>query len=177
MLGLTRGKVRLQPHCNQWAELYKEEEKALNLLISEYVIEIQHVGSTSIVGLDAKPIIDIAIGIKSLDDMNSIIEILEPNDYIYRGEELPQSFLFVRGIGDNFRTHHIHVIEWRSDYWKDYIIFRDALRENNNYKVQYSQLKHDLASRFPNDRNSYADNKDSFIKQVICITKEKFCDS
>lgn len=171
MIGLKRGTVKLVKHESNWKEIFEAEKDILNLLIEDYVIDIQHVGSTSIPGIEAKPIIDILIRVKSLDYIPNIVEMLESNGFIY----CPQSgtderILFVKG-GEDFRTHHIHVVERKGKEWNSNILFRDYLIENIEVAREYSILKKKLAEKYPNDRNAYTEGKNDFIQDVICKAK------
>ena len=114
MLGLKRGTVDLLPHNPLWENVAAETIMKLKSLLNDVAIDIQHVGSTSIQNICAKPIIDVAVGINTLDSIKPYIELLKKNGIIFRKEDVKEQLLFV--IGDfekEFRTHHIHVVEWK----------------------------------------------------------------
>ena len=95
MIGLQRGSVKLFPYSVEWQSLFAEEERVLRASIGTYVMDIQHVGSTAIPGLEAKPIIDIAVAVRRLEDVERCIKPLECLGYEYRADEgHPGRFFF-----------------------------------------------------------------------------------
>ena len=96
MIGLPRGTVKLVPYSSEWESLFAEEERLLRSSIGAYVVDIQHVGSTAIPGLEAKPIIDIAVALRRLEDVEKCVELMERLGYEY-DEEHPDRHFFVKG--------------------------------------------------------------------------------
>ena len=128
MLGLKRGTVELIPHQTVWEEDAAKTILLLKSILNDAAIDIQHVGSTAIKNICAKPIIDIAVGVNSFNSIKPYIGLLEENGIIFRKEDVERQLLFV--IGDfekDIRTHHIHFVEWDSAEWNNYINFRDYL--------------------------------------------------
>jgi GrpB-like predicted nucleotidyltransferase (UPF0157 family) len=167
MIGLKRGVVILKNHKKEWSKLYDEEAKLISSLISDYLVDIQHIGSTAILNTIAKPIIDIAIAIDDLNNIEEVIHLLEEGGYEYRGEgDIPDRHLFVKG-DEECRTHHMHVMVNTSYEWKKHILFRDYLREHPSETKKYSKLKKKLASEFEFDREKYTDGKEEFILGII----------
>ena len=167
MIGLKRGIVELKPYNPQWNAFYIQEEELISSAITDFLIEIQHIGSTAIPDIVAKPIIDIAVAIDSLRNIEKIIAPLEGVGYIYRGEQgIPDRHLFVKG-GEDFRTHHLHVMDKTHYEWKKHIVFRDYLRNHPEEAKRYSELKMKLAKEFENDRESYTENKSTFIQNIL----------
>ncbi|MBQ8566931.1 MAG: GrpB family protein [Clostridia bacterium] len=168
MLGLKRGTVDLLPHNPLWEDIAAETIKLLKSLLNDVAVDIQHVGSTSIRNICAKPIIDIAVGVNTLDSIKPYIEQLEKNGIIFRKEDVKEQLLFV--IGDfekEFRTHHIHVVEWNSIAWNNYINFRDYLNAFPEYAKEYDDLKKKLALEFANNRGNYTAGKQEFIDRIL----------
>lgn len=99
MLGLRRGRVKLSPYNSKWAEIFEKEKKMLQKALKKTVIDIQHIGSTAVFGIPAKPIIDIAVAVPDLGrkEPKKYIELLKKVGYKYRGEDRPREYLFVRG--------------------------------------------------------------------------------
>ncbi|MPN12394.1 hypothetical protein SDC9_159712 [bioreactor metagenome] len=115
MIGLKRGYVELQEYTDEWHKLYKVEERVLKNLTQDHFIDIQHIGSTSVEGLKAKPIIDILIGVRNFNDLEVIIEKLRHGGYIYRlNASTKERILFVKGSEEE-RTHHIHIVQWMDE--------------------------------------------------------------
>lgn len=168
ILGLKRFTVKLIPHQTKWSEIYVASKKELSELIGDYFEDIQHIGSTSIPGIDAKPIIDIAIGVEESVDINKIIQILEANNYEYRGNfgEVGGQ-LFVKNLAFEVRTHHVHIVKFGGDQWNKYLRFRDILREDKALAKRYSTLKNELSKLYANNRELYTKSKTEFIQEII----------
>lgn len=164
-IGLEAGVVRLAAYTPVWQELYQREERAIRGIIGEHVLDIQHVGSTAVPGVVAKPIIDIAVAVAEYEAARVCIEPMEQLGYEYRGPYgIPGRHYFVRGEP---RTHHVHMLELDNIEWKRLILFRDALRNDAALVAEYSRLKGRLAEQFPNDRVAYTDGKAAFVNRVI----------
>lgn len=165
-LGLIRGTVNLLPHEEQWDKTAKETILALKSLLGDVAIDIQHIGSTAINGIYAKPIIDIAVAVDSLDSIKPYIDLLEQNGIIFRNEDVCGQLLFVIG-DDETRTHHIHIVIWNSTAWQNYIIFRDYLNTFPEQAKKYESLKLKLASKFADNRQSYTVGKQELIETIL----------
>ena len=167
MIGLKRGIVELKPYNPQWKELFLQEKNLISTAISDFLIDIQHIGSTAIPNIVAKPIIDIAVSINSLNNIEKIIKPLEKIGFIYRGEQgIPDRHLFVKG-GEELRTHHLHVMLKEHYEWKKHLVFRDYLLNHPDEARQYSELKKKLAQKYREDREAYTNNKDEFISGIL----------
>jgi len=129
------------------------------------VLDIQHIGSTSVPGLVAKPIIDIGIAVASFEESTRCIPRLEQIGYLYRGEEgIPRRHLFIKGEP---RTHNVHMNEIHSADWQNTIAFRDYLRQHPDSARAYAALKTGLAQQFTNDLQGYLMGKADFISQIL----------
>lgn len=172
MIGLKRGTVKLLPHNPKWADLFETEKKILLKALDGLVVDIQHIGSTSIPGIPAKPIIDISIGIKSMRNSKSFIKIFEDLGYEYRPEFGGPNIqlLFVKGPEEK-RTHYIHLMKYNGSIWKNDLAFRDFLRGNKARAKEYAKLKEELAKKFVDDRTSYTSSKGNFIHETIKMAK------
>ncbi|MBU4204957.1 GrpB family protein [Patescibacteria group bacterium] len=167
IIGLQSKKVRLFSYNPAWKRLYKEEEKLLRFVIGKYVLDIQHVGSTSIPGAKAKPIIDIAIGVKNLKEGEKCIKPLKQLGYEYKHNAgIKGRHFFVKGNEIN-RTHYVHIEKLDGRLWKNHIIFRDYLRKYKETVKEYNELKEKLAKKYKDDRDTYTAWKDSFIQGII----------
>ena len=111
MLGIEKGKVRLEEYDNSWKAEFEKEKHVLEKLIGKYFLKIEHVGSTSIPGMKAKPIIDIAVVVKKLKSDNEYIEILKNAGYEYRDDNAVKGEHLFEKVKNNLTTHFIHVIE------------------------------------------------------------------
>lgn len=109
MIGLGRETVKVVPYNLKWQEIYQEEEKLLYHLLGKWALDIQHVGSTAIEGVDSKPIIDIAVGVKSLKDVDEFRSLLEANGYDFRGNAGVEGRIFFAKGREDLRTHYLHI--------------------------------------------------------------------
>ena len=183
MIGLKTGTVKLVMHQDNWYNEAKRTIKELKDLLGNTAIDIQHIGSTAIASIHAKSIIDIAIGVYRLTDIMSYVDVLGENGFIFRGEDVPNQLLFVKGnFEKDFRTHHIHVVKWNGTEWNNYINFRDYLNVFPEKAKIYDELKQELAIQFPKDRKQYTEGKqqliDKFLQEArLWKVKQQQCDS
>ncbi|WP_071442258.1 GrpB family protein [Traorella massiliensis] len=166
MIGLKRGTVELLPHQKEWEEEAKNKIELLKQLLGNTAIDIQHVGSSAIFSIHAKPIIDLAVAVNELKDVLPYVEILQKHDIIYRGEILAGEVFFVIG-NEEIRTHHIHVVKWNGKEWNNYINFRNYLNTYPEKAMLYDSHKQRLAQKFSNDRKSYTKSKETMIQQLL----------
>ncbi|MDQ3713584.1 MAG: GrpB family protein [Acidobacteriota bacterium] len=167
MLGLPKGIVKLEPYSKQWRQLFAEEATRIRAAIGEVVASIEHIGSTSIGGISAKPIIDVAVGVGKAADGERCVRPLENIGYEYRGEHgIAGRFYFVKGEP---RSHHLHLVGVGSDFWRSHLLFRDYLRENQTIAEEYENLKKELAKRHAENREAYQHGKTVFIENVLKI--------
>jgi GrpB-like predicted nucleotidyltransferase (UPF0157 family) len=112
--------LELLPYNDDWVRLFGEEEARTRAAVSEYVLDIQHVGSTSMPGMAAKPILDIGVAVCSFEEARRCIKPLEKLGYLYRGEHgIARRHYFVKGKP---RSHHLHMVEVDSENWKSLVI-------------------------------------------------------
>ncbi len=153
----------------QWPVLYEEESSRILGVIGHQVVAIEHVGSTAVPGLGAKPVIDITVAVRRLADAEECIELLPSIGYEYVPPDragIPERRYFHKGPPEA-RTHHIHMVELTSDFWERHLLFRDFLRAHPEVAQQYYQLKKELAAKHGEDREGYTEAKTSFIESVV----------
>lgn len=169
-LGLKRGAVILKKHHKEWAYAFGSEVSNLKNLLGDTPVDIQHIGSTSIPGLAAKPIVDLLMAVKSLSSVNNIRSTLEKAGYEYRenGSD-DRQILFAKGPTES-RTHYLHITEHGSTVWKSDIAFRDYLRTHPDAVSAYEKLKMELATQYPDKRGDYTAGKAEFIRAVLKAT-------
>ena len=168
MIGLKRGTVQLVEHQDEWAEEAERTIQELKRLLGDAAEDIQHVGSTAIPSIHAKPIIDIAVGVHRLEDIQPYREGLERIGVIFRGEDVTGQLLFVKGdFEKDLRTHHIHVVKWRGEAWNHYLQFRDYLIAFPEKARLYDREKQRLAAQFPENRKSYTQGKKEQIDSIL----------
>ncbi len=162
-------KIIIKEYDPKWQSLFEAESTELMDAIGHYVADIQHIGSTAVPGLAAKPVIDILVGLRRLLDAQDCILPIEGMGYEYVPEfedEFPDRRYF-RKILNGKRTHQIHIVEIGTDFWKRHLAFRDYLLNHPEITNQYSDLKKELAKQFENDRKGYTNAKSSFIENVL----------
>ena len=168
MLGLKRGTVKLFPHQTFWEEKAKDTIKLLWTVLNGTAVDIQHIGSTSIRHIHAKPIIDLAVGVHSLEDITPLISRLEQIGAIYRNADHPGQMLFVMGDFENeIRTHHVHVVEIDNPAWNNYINFRDYLNDHPHKAKLYDDLKQILFEQHASNRGLYTAGKQELIAKLL----------
>jgi GrpB-like predicted nucleotidyltransferase (UPF0157 family) len=153
------------PHAELWHQLFAEEETQLRHAIGEQVVAIEHVGSTAVCGLSAKPIIDIAVAVREIADAGKCVTQLEGIGYESRGElGIPGRQYFTKG---DPRTHHLHMVELNSELWRSHLLFRDYLRQRPEAAKEYENLKTELARKHAENREAYTEGKAAFIEGVL----------
>ena len=167
-IGLKRGTVILEEYDSNWKFEANKTINVLKTILKDRYVSIEHVGSTSIIGFKAKPIIDIAVGV---NDYNLILEKqeeLENNNIILRNDDRPRELLFCIGdYKDNFVTHHIHVVLYNSEEFAKYIDFRDCLNTNEELRNKYLSEKERLEKIYSNDRKQYTKEKSIIIEEIL----------
>lgn len=157
--------VIVTEYNNSWPHMFSEEAAKIRRILGDNCTEIYHIGSTSVKGLAAKPVIDIMPVVKSLLSVDSVSSEFEKIGYEYLGEFGIPGRRYLRKGGDN-RTHQIHIFE-KSDFENinRHLAFRDFLRARPDVRDRYSALKKELANAYPYDIESYCDGKDEFVKK------------
>jgi GrpB-like predicted nucleotidyltransferase (UPF0157 family) len=166
-LGLKRGDVRLVEHQQYWGSMFVAERDILSSVLCGTALRIEHVGSTAVADLEAKPILDIAIGVRTLEDQAGWPHILALYGYCHMGDRFGWGEHFYAKGPDSMRTVYLHVMPIKSVRWENYLMFRDILRTNADVRREYNDLKRKLALALPDDRNSYTDEKAAFITKAL----------
>jgi GrpB-like predicted nucleotidyltransferase (UPF0157 family) len=163
--------IYLSPYDDSWPKLAAKEITIICDLLPKINFEIEHIGSTAIPGLSAKPIIDLLIGVDNLTDAKLFIEPLENIGYSYWRTNPKQWHLyFVKGLplaGGTGRTHHVHIYEKTHEDFHGKLIFRDYLRTHSDAAQEYFLLKKNLLSQFSDDREAYTDGKTDLVKSIL----------
>ena len=164
-MGLKNGTVTLENNHLKWAKMFKEEKNFLKEIFGELAIEIEHIGSTAIKGIDAKPIIDIAIAVNDFRNVEKIKTKLE-TIYTFINNENAEEIILVKE--DSKITYFlIHIMKVNSKRYKDAINFRDYISNNYEDLKRYECLKHKLIKLYSNDRKMYTKSKNDFIQEIL----------
>jgi GrpB-like predicted nucleotidyltransferase (UPF0157 family) len=161
--------VVLAPYDPDWPRQFETERALLGRVFADAAVSIEHVGSTAVPGLGAKPVIDIMIGVSALAEVESRIPELERHGYEYVREyeaRLPER-RYLRKPRVGSRTHHVHAVVRGSAFWYRHLLFRDYLRAHPEAAAAYLELKQRLASRHRADPASYSDGKSAFVEAVL----------
>ena len=164
-MGLINNQVYLENNHKLWKTMFSDEKEKLIKIFDKDSFEIEHVGSTAIDKLSAKPIVDIAIGIPSFDIFQKYLNELS-KIYLVKENYDKDEILLVKEKG-NKTLFLIHVIPVNSNRYKNMIIFRDILKSNPDVLKKYELLKIDLANKYSNDREMYTKSKNDFINEVL----------
>jgi GrpB-like predicted nucleotidyltransferase (UPF0157 family) len=154
--------VELRDHDPTWAEVFEAERVRLAPVFDGKAVAIEHVGSTSVPDLCAKPIVDILVGLRELELTDDQIAAMEELGYHYMGEHGLPGRLFFR---KEPRTHHVHVVEHGGSHWERQLVFRDTLRSDPAERRRYDQFKRRLAAE-GHPREVYAELKTPFIREI-----------
>jgi GrpB-like predicted nucleotidyltransferase (UPF0157 family) len=159
-------KVEIKDYDRAWIQRFLDEKEILEKILPNNVI-IHHIGSTSVEGLAAKPIIDILVEVLSLADIDLKAQKLNENGYVGRGENgIANRRYFYKLDEDGNRLAHVHIFPAGSDNVIRHVAFRDYLRNYPQQAAEYSKIKQELAEKHPMDIEAYIDGKDSFVKEL-----------
>ncbi|NQT49871.1 GrpB family protein [Candidatus Kuenenbacteria bacterium] len=163
MIGLKRKTIKLLPHQKSWGIFFNKEKNRIAKSIPK--IKIEHIGSTAIPSICAKPIIDIVIGIDNFRDLHEYKIKLEKLGYKYHDNRGSRYNKFFTLGAEDCRKVYIHVVKFRGKTWNNYINFRDKLIKNKGLAKQYQTIKIKLSNQFKN-RDQYTKAKAEFIQSV-----------
>ena len=167
-------KVDLSEYDPQWPLLFEAERDRLFALCPDDFMAVEHIGSTAVRGLSAKPIIDILAGVESISRADLLVAPLCRSKYTTSAEfnATLQNRRWLMRWANGRRTHHLHIVVYGESEWAARLAFRDALRSDPGLVIRYEQLKARLAMEFSNDREAYTAAKSKFVRDVIngCAT-------
>jgi GrpB-like predicted nucleotidyltransferase (UPF0157 family) len=162
----VREDISIVPYDPAWPRSFEREAEHLRKVIpASLITRIEHFGSTAVPGLAAKPVVDLLVEVRSLEETKRlIVPLLEAEGYGYfwRTDTSPPYAWFIKRNAAGQRTHHIHMVEVDSKLWER-LYFRDYLREFPAEAKRYEELKRPLSEEYPNDRVAYTKGKAEFI--------------
>nr|WP_315469546.1 GrpB family protein [uncultured Undibacterium sp.] len=164
-----KSSVTIRPYTEEWPYLFEQVHRELLTAFSPDSTQIEHIGSTAIVGLCAKPVIDVLLGANSLSEIESQITSLEALGYSYvtkYEKEVPTRRYFVKSPVDSLRIH-LHGVEIGSRIWCEHLKFRNLLRSDDQLRSAYQELKLRLAVQYADDKSAYTEAKAPFIQHVL----------
>jgi GrpB-like predicted nucleotidyltransferase (UPF0157 family) len=158
--------VEIVEYDSGWPQLFEEEAARLRVALGEWLVApIEHIGSTAVAGLAAKPVIDIMGGVRTLDASRPAIAAAVACGYCYFPYQAELEHWFCKP-SPAFRTHHLHLVPFGSPQWRGTIAFRNYLRAQPGVAAEYEQLKRRLAIAYRLDREAYTQAKAPFISTI-----------
>ncbi|MCQ4085356.1 GrpB family protein [Saccharibacillus sp. JS10] len=162
--------VEIKPFDSEWLAKGNVEGKHLHQLLKPYGVNVvEHIGSTSVQGLPAKPILDLMAEIPSFDELDKVVAALLEQDWHYVPPELdgiPSRRFFVK-VKQDKRQCHLHLMLPGEERWERQLRFRDILRNRPHFVTEYAHLKMQLAERHKDDREAYTRAKTDFVARVL----------
>jgi GrpB-like predicted nucleotidyltransferase (UPF0157 family) len=159
--------IGIVPYDRRWPQAFEQERRALEAAIGDFATGgIHHVGSTAVPGLDAKPTVDILVGVEDLEASRACFEPLARLGYQYAPYRSEEMHWFCKPDPER-RTHHLHLAPTGGRRFADELAFRDRLRADPAVADAYAELKRELARRHSDDREAYTDAKADFIRRVL----------
>ncbi|NNF29488.1 MAG: GrpB family protein [Gemmatimonadetes bacterium] len=167
-LGLRDATVRVIPYDPGWVAAFECAREELVSALGARALAIHHVGSTSVPGLAAKPVLDLLVGVADLEEAVELVKPLEDLGYRFHSNEpSPDRHYFRRWALEGMRTHHLSLAEGTSAHYLETLAFRDALRRDPTLAAAYGDLKAELARKHPLGRKAYLAGKAGFITRVL----------
>jgi GrpB-like predicted nucleotidyltransferase (UPF0157 family) len=164
---MSEAPIHVVPYDPSWVAQFERERAVLETLLAPWRRgPIEHVGSTAIPGLWAKPVIDMMVGVTSLGESEPAKAALREAGYQYAEYKTDVMHWFCKP-SFAMRTHHLHLIPYGAPLWHDRLKFRDVLRADSALAADYAALKLDLASKFEFDREAYTEAKSPFIARIL----------
>src|SRR5438477_6196865 len=161
--------IHVVPYDPTWPVRFAEERAALAGVLAPWLAgPIEHIGSTAVPGLVAKPVIDIMAAVESLDASRPALAAVAALHYVY----FPYRAEIMHWLckpSDEVRTHHLHLVPYGSTLWRERLTFRDRLRADPRVAAEYAALKLSLAAKYEFDREAYTNAKESFVRRILAL--------
>lgn len=158
--------IEVVPYDPNWPRQYEQEAEKLKGALGPHCVRIYHIGSTAVLGMKAKPVIDILVVVRDIFAVDALEKEFCDLGYTPKGENgIPFRRYFEKG--DSRRTHHVHVFEEGSPEIDMHLKFVDCLRSEPETRQEYESLKERLAKKFPHDRVRYVEGKEDFIQKIL----------
>ena len=167
MIGLKRGTVSICEHNSEWGRIASESIIALKMIFGDKAVDIQHIGSTAIPHIKAKPIIDIAVGVRSFAGLEKVKESLLKAGYAEAINRFSGDLLYIINDAENRRTHQVHVLLHGCEQWHNYVDFRDYMNLFPEKAKEYERLKERLVEECDNVQMRYTDGKREYMTKML----------
>ncbi len=174
MIGQHKANLAVVPYQSGWKELFEREADLLRSVLGEKALCIEHIGSTSIPGMVAKPIVDIMVAVVSLSQATKLIPVVEALGYEYEPRDtIPERVFFAKESSPEYRTHHLNLTPLESGFWKNCIAFRDYIRTHDQIAAEYGDLKKHLAEIYAHTHQLDRDGKTEFVSRVLELAEQE----
>ncbi len=174
MIGQHKRDLTIHPYQPGWVGLYEKEAALVINALGERALQIEHCGSTSIPGMEAKLIIDFMVAVESLTEAKELIPALEVLGYDYKPRDtVPGRMFFAKESAPEIRTYHLNLAEPDSRFWKNQLALRDTLRAHDDLAVEYIELKKRLAEEYTRTKEINLEWKTPFVNKVLALAKKE----
>jgi GrpB-like predicted nucleotidyltransferase (UPF0157 family) len=164
---MTDQPVEIHEYDPAWSERFRDQRAAVEGILAPWLVApVEHVGSTAVRGLAAKPVVDMLAGVRNLEEARACIDLLSEDGWLWAPYREEVEHWFCRPSPTE-RTHHLHVVEHGGTDWREMLAFRDALRADATLRDGYAALKRDLAVRHRDDREAYTQAKADFVVAAL----------
>ena len=169
-LGLKNDEVRLESYTPEWKDEFIKVKKELLKYTKLTDCRIEHIGSTAITGMSAKPLIDIVVGVDDLQEVDKpLLKSFSKAGFLWLRVERPGEMVLAKFSDDTYKekTHFIHLVDYQKELWNNLIFFRDHLNSNEDERKQYLEIKLDYLKASSTGVNEYTDFKEGFVKEFF----------
>ena len=174
MLGQHKRDFTIVPYQHGWNDLFEREADLLHSALGEKALRIEHIGSTAIPGILAKPIIDIMVAVVSLAEAAELIPVVESLGYEYKPHDtIPERIYFAKESSPEHRTHHLNLTALGSGFWTNQLVFRDYLRAHDEITVEYGELKKRIAEQYAQTHQLDREAKSEFVARVLELAEKE----
>ena len=171
MLGVPKNRVILLPYNEKWVDEYSKVKELFLAVFTDEIVSIEHVGSTSIPGIMAKPMLDVAVVFKDITEQ--VFQKMKESNYIYYGEVASGKYLFILRGENEISLQHIHCYKANDrTLFYEQVQFRDFLRTYPKYAKEYEQLKISLSKMYFDDRKKYMAGKQAFFDKIKVLVAQ-----
>ena len=174
-LGMKNGEVKLVPYDPEWKEEFLRIRNELQRCTGLQAERIEHIGSTAIPGISAKPVLDLLLGTDDLDAGPELMKGLKHAGFYRLRVQRPNEIVFAKFTSGTFeeKTHFLHLTPYGQELWKNLIFFRDYLNSNEQDRHAYEALKTAYSQREAANIEGYTDHKEAFVKQIYAKRAER----
>lgn len=174
IIGQHKRDLTIVPYRGGWPKCFEEEAACLRRALGKKAQRIEHIGSTSIPGMTAKPIIDVLVAVESLAEAVEMVPALVALGYIYKPlDVIPERLFFAKEDPPEYRTHHLNLAEVGSGFWSNHLAFRDYLRAHEEMAAEYVELKQRLAKAYAETKQLDRDGKTAFVTRVLELAEKE----